>query len=332
MTERPRQDRLGEVEAPAAVGGQRRVEGLQPAVGVEAHPPLRVEAVPLARHRHVLVAGETQPDRAAGEDRTEGGDRREPVRLHLLAAEAATHPQTLDGDVVAVEPEDVRHDLLGLARVLGAALDEDLPRLVDEGEGGMGLEVEVLLPGEVQLAAEDVLGPGQGRLDVAALHLRLAALEALRRDRLTHGDQRGEGLVVHLHGDGAEPGRLERLAEDPAHGVPVEHHLVGEQRLVVLDARVVDARHVGRREHPDHAGHGERRPDVQAGDPGVRVERLDGVGVQDVLRADHEVVGVERLTGDVEEGTLVRKGLADNGARGSLGQCTHAPTSSCWTR
>jgi hypothetical protein len=253
VAEGPGQHRLGQVEAPAAVRRQGCVEGLEPAVAVEADPPLRVEPVPLARHRHVLVAAEPQPDRPTG-DGTERGDGGEAVGLHLLAAEAAPHPQALDGHLVAVQPEDVRHDLLRLGRVLRAALDEHLPRVVDDRERGVGLQVEVLLAGQVQLTAEDVLRADQPRLDVPALHVGLRALEALGRDCLTHGDQRRQHLVVDLDHLGAQPSGLQRLAEDPADRVAEEHHLVGEERLVVLDARVVDARHVDRGEHPHHAG------------------------------------------------------------------------------
>ncbi len=67
------------------------------------------------------------------------------------------------------QPEHVRHDLLRLGRVLGAALDEDLLALVDMGQGAVRLEVEVLLAGELELAAEDVGGGGEAGLDVAPL-------------------------------------------------------------------------------------------------------------------------------------------------------------------
>ena len=39
------------------------------------------------------------------------------------------------------------------------------------------------------------------------------------------GDQRRQRLVVDLDRLGALPGRLQRLAEHPADGVPVEHDL-----------------------------------------------------------------------------------------------------------
>ena len=106
----------------------------------------------------------------AGERRAERGDRREAVRLHLLAAEAAAHPQALHGDLVARHAQHVGDDLLRLARVLRAGLDEDLPVLVDEGERRVRLQVEVLLPGELELALEDVGTRVPLRLRLAAAH------------------------------------------------------------------------------------------------------------------------------------------------------------------
>ena len=61
VAERPREHRLGEVEAPPAVGGQRRLQPGEPALVVEADLPGGVVAVPLAGHRHVLRAGQPHP-------------------------------------------------------------------------------------------------------------------------------------------------------------------------------------------------------------------------------------------------------------------------------
>jgi hypothetical protein len=291
-------------------------------------PTRQSEPVALARHGEVLGAVQPHPDRAPGERRAQGGDRREPVRLHLLAAEAAAHAQALDGDLVVVPAQHVGHDLLGLGGVLGAALDEDLLALVDMGQGAVRLQVEVLLAGELELAAEDVGGGGEAGLEVAPRHLRGRALEGLGRDRLGHLDEGGERLDVDLDGGRAEPGRLDRLAQHPAHGVAVEHHLAGEQRLVVLDPGVVDPTDVGGGEHPDDAGHGQRRVGAQPGDPAVRAGDLHRPGVEHVLGAGHQVVGVERVAGDVESGALVGDGEPDRRVLGPLRQGAHAGTSS----
>ena len=57
---------------------------------------------------------------------------------------------------MAGQTEHVGDDLLGLRRVLGAGLDEDLAALVDVGQRGVRLQVEVLLAAELELAGEPV--------------------------------------------------------------------------------------------------------------------------------------------------------------------------------
>ena len=121
------------------------------------------ERVPLAGHRDVLGAVQPQADRPAGERRAQRGDRGQAVRLELLAAEAAAHPQALHGDLVRVQAQHVRDDVLGLRRVLGAGLDEDLAVLVDQRQRGVGLQVEVLLAAELELAGEPVRRGRPGR-------------------------------------------------------------------------------------------------------------------------------------------------------------------------
>jgi len=327
VAEGPGQDGFGQVQAPAAVGRQSCVQRLEAAVAVEADAPAGVEAVPLAGHRHVLRAVEPEPDWPPGEQRPERGDGGIPVRLHLLAAEAAPHPQALDGDVVVLEAQDVSDDLLRLGRVLRAALDEDLSVLVHVGERAVGLEVEVLLPGELDLAAEDMRRGGQAGLDIPPLHVGLAALEVFGRDRLAHRDQRGQWLASDRDRERPPASGLDRLGQDPAHRVAVEHDLGGKERFVVLDAGVVDARDVGGGEHPDNARHAESAGGVQASDSRVRQRNLNGMRVQHVLGPRDEVIGVERLPGDVERGALMRDGDPDRGIRGSFRERAHAGTS-----
>ena len=258
VAQRPGEHRLGQVEAPAAVGGQRRLEGLDPAVVVEADAPLGVEAVPLAGHGEVLGAVEAQPHRAAGEGGAECRDGGQAVRLHLLAAETPAHAQALHGDLGAAQRQHVGDDLLGLRGVLRAALHEDLAALVDVRESAVGLQVEVLLARELELAAEHVGRSGEAGGDVAALDGGLGALELLSRDGLPDGDQGRLGGDPDDHRRGAQPGRLQGLPEHPAHRVAEVAHLVGEQRLVVLDPGVVDPGHVVGGEDADHARHGVR--------------------------------------------------------------------------
>ena len=48
------------------------------------------------------------------------------------------------------------------------------------------------------------------------------------------------------------------------------------------------------------------------------------MGVQDVGRAVHQVVGVERVAGDVQRRALVGQGEADDRVVGALGQVAHS--------
>ena len=137
--------------------------------------------------------------RAAGERRAQRGDRGEAVRLELLAAEPAAHPQALHGDLVGRHAQHVRDDVLGLRRMLGAGLDEDLPVLVDQRQRGVGLQVEVLLPAELELAGEagapqsSMAASASPRLTVRAWPWKLSAAMA---SWMVTSD--GSGSVVDL--------------------------------------------------------------------------------------------------------------------------------------
>lgn len=153
-------------------------------------------------------------------------------------------------------------------------------------------------------------------------------MKTARRDRVLQRDQGGLFVKLHLDGRRTEPGRLQGLAEHPGDRVAVEHDLVGEQRFVVLHPGIVDAGHVGTGQHADHTGHGERGLGAQRGDPAVGLHDLHRVGVQYVLGAMDQVVGVERGAGDVQDCALVRHRDADGRLFGALGQMTHDDTAS----
>ena len=209
--------------------------------------------------------------------------------------------------------EHVGHDVLGLRRVLRARLDEDLAVLVDQGQRGLGLQVEVLLAADLEFAAEPVGGRLQRGGRVAAADRAVLALVAAGPDRVAGGDQRGQRLVVGLDPGRSQPGRFQGLAQHPADRVPVVHDLAGEQRLVMLLAGVVQAGHVVGGQHPDHARHVVGGRHAQAGEAGVGVRRLDRPGVQGAERAADQVVRVQRGPGHVQAGALVGDLKADRG-------------------
>ena len=329
VAERAAQHRLRQVDRPAAVGGEHRVERLQHAVLVEADLPADVERMPLAGHREVLRAVQSHPHRAPGELGAERGDGREAVRLHLLAAEAAAHAQALHGDLVGVDAEHVRDEVLRLGGVLRRALDEVLPLRVAHGERRVRLEVEVLLTGELGDTLEDVRRGGQRRSRVTPLDGARGAHERLRLDGVVHGDQRGQLVVLDLHLLGAETRGLGRLAEHPHQRVAVEHRLAREERLVVADAGVIEPGHVVGGEHPHDARHLVGAGDVD-GHARVRAGGLHRPGGEHAGGLRGDVVGVHRRSGDVQRRTLVRRAVPDDGVLGAVGESTHADTSFDW--
>lgn len=78
------------------------------------------------------------------------------------------------------------------------------------------------------------------------------------------------------------------------HGMTVEHDLAGEERFVVLRAGVIDTWNVPRRQHPHHAGNLQRGLGAHFEDPRVRVQCLDGSGVQAIPGTDNKVIGGRR--------------------------------------
>src|SRR5690606_40389040 len=87
----------------------------------------------------------------------------------------------------------------------------DLTRPVDQRERRVGLQVEVLLPADLELAREPVRGARQTRLDVTARHRARRTLERAGLDRLGERQQRRQRLDVDLDGLRAEDRKSTRL-------------------------------------------------------------------------------------------------------------------------
>src|SRR6185369_15273484 len=122
----------------------------------------------LAGELEVAQPIEAHAHRALRDERAERSDRRVGVGLRLLAPEAAAHAQLLHDDLRLRHAADARDDLLRLGRMLRGAVHEDRTSLVDEGERGLGLEVEVLLATDVEGALEAMRRGGERTLGLAA--------------------------------------------------------------------------------------------------------------------------------------------------------------------
>ncbi len=204
-----------------------------------------------------------------------------------------------------VQSQNMRHDFLGLRRMLGTALDEHLPTLVNLREGGVRFQVEVLLPAKLNLAAEPVGCIVQGFGSVSPGQRWPVALKAPRFNGFGEGDKGREGFIADHDGGRSQARRLQGFAQHPAHGVAVEHDFIGEERLVVFDAGVVDPGNISCGKNANHTGDFQRRCGAQLGDPCMGVRCLNRPGVQHILASDNEVIGVQGGSRHMERRALV---------------------------
>ena len=198
------------------------------------------------------------------------------VALRLLAAEAAAHARGLHHHPVARHVEHVRHHRLHLRRVLRRGRHEHLAVLAALGQGGVGLEVEVLLRRRCEIVPSSTRSQArQRRVPVAPPDGQGLGVVAVLRDRRSIESMRRQRLV--LTATTARAARAQPPSVSPttqATAWPWIEHLA-RRRAAARRAgrgRVVLAGHVRRRQHR-HRTRGvacAARVQVEQTGPGVR--------------------------------------------------------------
>ena len=153
----------------------------------------------------LLGAGEFQLHRAPQFQR---GERHDVLgEDFLLAAEAAAHPSRDHPDPVLGEVEDPAQGAPDQEGHLAGGADLEPAVVVDQGDGGVGLQGGVLHPlGAVGLLVDEIRG-GEGRGDVAQFGVQLGhdvlfrPADAGRRGVLVAVDQRRAGAHGVLRGE-----------------------------------------------------------------------------------------------------------------------------------
>ena len=293
------------------------------ALVVVAHLVLVPEAVAPARDHEVVVAVQPQLDRAAQLARGHRGHAGEQRRLRFLAAEAAAHAPALHVHLVRLQVHRVRDQVLHLARMLGRAVDMQRAALLRNGVADLALEVELLLPADVERGLEPARRGRDGgahRGLVAAVGGTAAAHDVHRRHHVLAARMRvlrRQHRRLRLDGQrvlGARGGAARGVAGARDHG---EHRLAqvadlaavlhGQQDRVVVDDRaaVVGAGDVVGREHRHHARHGadgveRERRDAPVGRGRQAQRAMQGAGDLG------DVVDVGGLAGHVQVRRFVR--------------------------
>ena len=293
--------RHGQIQRPPAVRVVRRLQGEQAALIVIANGELGEERMTFTRQHHVLIAVETHTRRASGHLRGQGGQRRRRGGLRLLAPEAAPHPRHGDHHLVRRDPQNVRHPVLHFGRMLGRTGHVDRPVLTGFGIGGLHLEIEMVLPTEGERPFQQMRGSGKRRIDIAAAHEIRFAVETLLRDALFDGQHRLQHFVAGdnlLRRGAALAGRF---ADHHGNNVSVElRHLRGQQLLILAHrADIIDPGNISRREHGMDARHFPRGGNIQLLYLGVGVRRMHRPDLEGSSTAQSDVIGVERLAGNM---------------------------------
>ena len=274
--------RARQIGAEAAVHRHLQLQPLDAPRVVKAHGVVVGKGVALAGDQEVVVPVQPQFDgffELVGRHRR---PHRQVARLRFLAAKAAAHAPALDPHRVVVNAQGVRHPVLCLAGVLGAAVDQPLVLLLRQHVGDLPFQVEVLLPAHFQRAAQGVRCAGQGGSRVAALHHHRRQHITLGGQRAGHAQQGGQGGDVAGDLSGRAAGGHHRRGDhqanhlaDMLHSADCKNRLVMRQRAQHRITGNVVGQHDTR-----HTGHGQRCRSADGVQPSMRDVRQDGRGKQ----------------------------------------------------
>ena len=324
-------DRQAQVLRPAAAHVVQHVEPEDAPGLVEARAVADAQVVALAGDDEIVVAVVAHATGTAGRARRHGAGDGERVALALLAPEAAAHPAHLDPDCRHRRIQRLGHLVLDLGRMLRRGMDEHAVVILRQRQGGLSLQVEVLLTADLDLAVDGARAAGEGGGGVALdVDPRPVLEPAVGGERLLDRQDGFERLDLDPPLSRGAPRRqmaggddeIDRLAE-------VEHVVDRQERLVMRrGADVIGVRQITRRQHRDHTRRVAHAVEVEARDPATRhvgqteaeVQRPGGRG---------NVVDVARGAGDVQRGGVMGQG-ARNAHAVTFSTSVAIPSDSAW--
>ena len=312
MQHRPVRDRQRQVLAPAAAHEVAEADTKDAARLIDPRAVFDTEIVPLAGDDHVVVAVIAHLGGPPRQMRHQPAGHGQRIALAFLATEPAAHAAAFDPDRVHRKPKRLGHLVLDLGRVLGGGLHHHAP-LGGKREGGLTLQIEMLLPAHVEAPFDHMRRGGDGGPGIALLPDHRPAFEtAVGLKRLIDGQDRGPFAVV----DPAQPGGLARLKmafrdDEEDRLADVMHHPRGQHRFI-MDGRghIVGEGQVPGGPDRDHARRGAHRRQVHRRDFPMRDGRQAEGKVQGV-RGQRHVVDIARPARNVQRAGIMRQGLCD---------------------
>ena len=255
----------------------------------------------LAGHHHVVGPVQHQAHRLAGQVGAQRGVHRPGRGLLLLAAEGAAQPAHVHLDRVHGHAQHPGDDLLHRGRGLGGRVHLQGAVLGGHGQGGLGLQVEMLLAAAVGAPADDVGAVRPRGVEVAA-GKRARGRDVVPRAAASRGSSTaGRGSITSSIRARARRARSTLVGQHDGHGLAHAVHLaVGQGRLVqhdgaglVLPGDVVGGQHRGHALGPQGRGH------VQPRDAPVGHRRAQHRGLE-AARRRRQVVHEDALAAHVQ--------------------------------
>ena len=307
----PGHHRRAQVSRVAGVGDQIHRHTQDAARTVVAHVPADLKAVAAAGDQHVVIPVWPQFDRPLQLGRRQRGDAGKQRALAFFATKTAPHAPADHLHPVGRQAQGMRHQMLHLAGVLGAAIHQQATVFLRLGVADLAFQIKLFLPTQREAALPAVRCAGQRGGGITARQVHGRHHVVLQRVGLQRGQHGGQGAdLQRLFGQcsGAAGGvaaggnhRKHRLAHVP-------HRALGQDGVVMHDgAAIIRPGDVGRREHRHHPGLGPQQGQVNALQRAVGHRAQAQRGVQGAGQLG-QVVDVGRGPGHMQVGGFVRVG------------------------
>ena len=274
--------RAGQVGAPAAVGGHHQLQGGEAPAVVKTCGVLVFKRMALAGDHEVVVAVQPQFDGAAEFFGCHRRPYRQMAGLGFLATKTAAHAAAFDAHRVVVDSQRVRHPMLHLAGMLGAAVHRPLVLLQGHHIGNLALQIKMLLAADLQRAGELVLGIVHGSRCIAASHMNRRQHIALRCQGLLDAQDGGKRLNVQQHPARRVPGLQGSAGNHEADDLTdILHRIRCKHRLVTgKGGQLRVAGNVPGQDDIHHAGHCQSDAGVHALEAAMGHRGKNRCGVQ----------------------------------------------------
>ena len=249
-------DADAEIGRTSAARVEIEIDGADPPVRVVADRIGRKKIVTLAGHDHVGIAVEPQLARPAGFTRRQRRDHGPLGRLGLLTAEAATHAPHLAGNERIRDSENARHDVLHLARMLGAGIDQHVAVLARHRERDLAFEIKMLLAADADGSTAVMRRAGDHRRCISTDERIIGQHHFPGRPALFDRDVGGLGIDFDATAQHRASRRVAGRRGDRKNRLAVKNHFgLRKRRLVGAGGRnIVLAWDIGRGDDGNNAG------------------------------------------------------------------------------